>query len=100
MLLKDVMTKTVEEIGPQTSLKDAAAKMKSLDIGALPVCENDKLVGMLTDRDIAVRAVADGKDPTQTRVCDAMTSGAFWCYEDDDVRDAARIMEERQIRRL
>jgi CBS domain-containing protein len=100
MLLKDVMTKTLEEIGPQTSLKDAAAKMKSLDIGALPVCENDKLVGMLTDRDIAVRAVADGKDPRQTCVRDAMTSGAVWCYEDDDVRDAARIMEEKQIRRL
>src|SRR2546429_4045995 len=100
MLLKEVMTRSIEEIGPDTSLKDAAQKMKSLDIGALPVCENDKLIGMLTDRDIAVRAVADGKDPAQACARDAMSSGAVWCYEDDDIRDAARIMEQRQIRRL
>ena len=100
MQLKEVMTRNIEEIQPQANLQDAAAKMKSLDVGALPVCENDKLIGMLTDRDITVRAVAEGCDPRNTCVRDAMSPGAIWCYEDDDVRDAARIMEEKQIRRL
>ena len=100
MQLKEVMTRQIEEIEPQANLADAASKMKSLDVGALPVCDKDKLVGMLTDRDIAVRAVADGRDPKTTRVCDAMSPGAIWCYEDDDVREAARIMQEKQIRRL
>ena len=100
MLLKDIMTRSVEEIPPQASLRDAAQRMKSLDVGALPVCENNQLVGMVTDRDIAVRAVADGRDPSETTVLDAMTPGAVWCFEDDDVKDAARIMEQKQIRRL
>ena len=100
MLLKDIMTRSVEEIPPQATLRDAAQRMKSLDVGALPVCENNQLVGMITDRDIAVRAVADGLDPSQTTVLDAMTPGAVWCFEDDDVKDAARIMEQKQIRRL
>jgi CBS domain-containing protein len=100
MQLKEVMTRNLKEIGPQTSLRDAAEKMKSLDVGALPVCENHKLVGILTDRDIAVRAVADGRDPKQTPARDAMTTGVVYCYEDDDVLDAVRLMEEKQIRRL
>ena len=100
MQLREVMTRHIENIEPQANLADAAAKMKSLDVGALPVCDNDKLVGMLTDRDIAVRAVADGCDPTKTCVSDAMSPGAVWCYEDDDIREAARIMQEKQIRRL
>jgi CBS domain-containing protein len=100
MLLKDVMTQNLEEVGPSATLQQAAEKMRSKDIGALPVCENSKLVGILTDRDITVRAVADGKDPGQATVRDAMSEGAVWCYEDDDVKEAARIMEEKQIRRL
>jgi len=100
MLLKDVMTRNVEEIPPQMTLKDAAARMKSLDVGALPVCENNKLVGMITDRDIATRAVAEGRDPKTTRASDAMTSGVVYCYEDEDTRQAAKIMQEKQIRRL
>src|SRR2546423_11144288 len=100
MLLKDVMTRDIEEVGPGTRLQEAAERMRSMDIGALPVCQNDKLVGMLTDRDIAVRAVAAGCDPARTSVSDAMTPGAVWCYEDDDVREAVRLMEEKQIRRL
>ena len=100
MLLRDVMTRHVEEIPPQASLQDAAEKMKSLDVGALPVCENDKLIGMLTDRDIAIRSVAAGKDPKNTCVSDAMTGDVCWCYEDEDVQKAIRLMEDRQIRRL
>jgi CBS domain-containing protein len=100
MQLKQVMTTRVEDIAPQANLQQAAEKMKSLDVGALPVCDQDKLLGMITDRDIAVRAVAEGRDPKATRVSDAMSPGAIWCYDDDDVREAARIMEEKQIRRL
>jgi CBS domain-containing protein len=100
MLIKDVMTRNVEEIGSLATLQDAAEKMKSCDLGALPVCENDKLVGILTDRDIAVRAVANGQDPTQTPVYEVMTPSAIYCYEDEDIRDAAELMEQKQIRRL
>jgi len=100
MLMKDLMTKNVEEIGPGNSLSEAADKMKALDVGALPVCERDKLVGMLTDRDIATRAVASGRDPRQTPVSEAMTPHTVYCYEDDDVEDAARLMEQKRIRRL
>src|SRR4051794_23085247 len=100
MLLKDVMTRDIEDIPPDTTLKDAAKKMKWLDVGALPVCDNKQLVGMLTDRDIAVRAVAAGRDPNRTPTRDAMTPNVAYCYEDEDVRQAARIMEEKQIRRV
>ena len=100
MQLREVMTRHIEEIRPDANLKEAAEKMRSMDIGALPVCENDRLVGMLTDRDIAIRAVAEGRDPMQTCVREAMSSGTVFCYEDDDVGEAARLMEEKQIRRL
>jgi CBS domain-containing protein len=100
MLLRDVMTRNVECIPPQMKLNEAAQKMKSLDVGALPVCENGRVLGMLTDRDIAIRAVADGCDPTRTSAREMMTQGVIYCYEDDDVRDAVNTMEEKQIRRL
>ena len=100
MQVKDVMTRGAECVRPDATLQEAAQKMKSLDVGPLPVCDNDRLVGMLTDRDITVRAVAEGKDPRATRVRDAMTEGICYCFEDDDVADAARVMKERQIRRL
>jgi len=100
MQVKNVMTRGAECVRPETTLQEAAQKMKSLDVGPLPVCDNDRLVGMLTDRDITVRAVAEGKDPRATRVRDAMTEGISYCFEDDDVADAARVMKERQVRRL
>jgi len=74
--------------------------MKDLDVGPLPVCDNDRLIGMLTDRDIVVRCVAEGRDPRSTKVRDAMTEGVTWCFEDDDVEDAAGRMKQDQIRRL
>jgi len=100
MQVKDVMTKGAECVGPDATLQEAARKMKGLDVGPLPVCDNDRLVGMLTDRDITVRAVAEGKDPRSTRVREAMTEGIYYCFEDDDVADAAKLMRERQVRRL
>lgn len=100
MQLKDVMTHEVECISPEAFLKEAGEKMRALDVGALPVCSNDRLVGMITDRDIACRAVAGGMDPREARVRDCMSDQLIYCFEDEDVSEAARIMEERQIRRL
>ena len=100
MQLKDVMTRNVEVIGPEATLEDAASRMDALDIGPLPVCENDRLVGMITDRDITVRSTAMGEDPKTTHVRDAMSKDVLYCHEDDDVRDASRLMERKQVRRL
>ena len=101
MQVKDVMTRGAECVRPDDTLQAAAQKMKALDVGPLPVCgENDRLVGMLTDRDIVLRAVAEGLDARTAKVRDAMTEGITYCYEDDTVADAARCMSEEQIRRL
>jgi CBS domain-containing protein len=75
--------------------------MKDLDMGPLPVCgDNDRLVGMVTDRDITVRAVAEARDPRTTTVQDVMTPDVVYCFEDQDVREAAKLMQEHQVRRL
>lgn len=100
MLVHDVMTARAETIGPDDTLQAAAAKMRSLGVGALPVQDDDHLVGMITDRDIAVRAVALGRDPTRTPVRQAMTPQVVWCYEDQDILEAARVMEDKAIRRI
>src|SRR4051794_23160533 len=101
MQLKDIMTPKPECIRPDDTLQNAAARMRDLDVGPLPVCgDDDRLAGMITDRDIAVRAVAEGKDPRTTRVREAMTEEIIYCFEDQDVQEAARTMQERQVRRL
>jgi CBS domain-containing protein len=100
MLLRDVMTPHVEVIHPDATLREAAQKMKTLDVGPVPVCDGDRLQGMLTDRDITVRATAEGRDPNTTRVRDVMTPDVVYCFEDQDVREAAETMEQWQIRRL
>jgi len=101
MKLKDIMTAEPECIRPDATLQEAARRMRELDVGPLPVCgENDRLAGMITDRDITVRAVAEGKDPKSTTVGEAMTKDVIYCFEDQDVYEAARTMQERQIRRL
>ena len=101
MQVKQVMTPNVECTQPTATLSDAARKMRDFDIGPLPVCsDDDRLAGMITDRDIAVRAVADGLDPRTTMVRDVMTPTIIYCYEDQDVSDAAHMMEQNQIRRL
>ena len=100
MQLKDVMTPAVEVIAPEASIYEAAEKMRHLDIGPLPVCDGERLVGMLTDRDITVQAVAAGRDPRMTPVRDIMTPDVVYGFEDQDVQDAARLMEQYQIRRL
>lgn len=100
MRVSEVMTRSVQCIHADANLQEAAARMKSLDIGPLPVCEGDRLVGMITDRDITVRAVAEGEPPTVIRVRDIMTPEVLYCFDDQLVEDAARVMEDSQVRRL
>lgn len=101
MLLKDVMTPNPECIPPDATLQEAARRMRDLDVGPLPVCgDNDRLAGMITDRDIAVRAVAEGKDPKTAKVREAMSAKIIYCFEDQAMEEAARMMQQRQVRRL
>lgn len=99
MRVAEVMTRDVRLANPDQSIQDAARTMAELDAGALPVGESDRLVGMITDRDIAVRAVAEGKGP-DTRVRDVMTPDIKYCFEDEDVDEVAENMAEIQVRRL
>jgi CBS domain-containing protein len=99
MKLREIMTPDVQCVRPDDSLVDAAGLMRQLDVGALPVCEGENVIGMLTDRDIAIRAVADGCDPNRTLVRDAMTPGVVTVYEDQELKEAVRVMEKHQIRR-
>src|SRR5688572_19963063 len=101
MFIREIMTRPVECVRPNDALQEAAGKMRDLNVGSLPVCgDEDRLVGMLTDRDLAVRAVAEGWDPTSKRVSDAMSEGIVFCFDDQDVEDAAQMVREHQIRRL
>jgi CBS domain-containing protein len=101
MQVREVMTPGAECICPTNSLQQAAQRMKQLDVGTLPVCgDNDRLVGMITDRDITVRAVAEACDSRTTTVKDVMTPDVVYCFEDQDVQQAAQLMKEYQIRRL
>jgi CBS domain-containing protein len=81
-------------------LKEAAGKMKSLDVGLLPVCDGDRLQGILTDRDITIRATADGRDPRKTKVTAVMSTDLAYCLEEQEVEEAVSLMEARQIRRI
>jgi CBS domain-containing protein len=101
MQLKDIMTPNPECVRPDATLLEAARRMRDLDVGALPICgDNDRLAGVITDRDITVRAVAEGKDPKATPVREAMTEDVVYGFEDQDVADAVRVMEQKKIRRL
>lgn len=100
MQIKTIMTKHVECVAHDTTLIEAAKKMKQLDVGALPVCENDRLVGMLTDRDIVIESTSEGLDPTKNLVSQAMSSPVIYCFDDQNIADAAHLMESKQIRRI
>jgi CBS domain-containing protein len=99
MKVNEIMTQEVETVSPNETLQDAAKMMASLDAGALPVGENDQLVGMITDRDIAVRGVAKGKGP-EAKVRDVMTEEVKYCFDDQDVNEVVQNMAEIQVRRL
>lgn len=100
MNVNEIMTCNAETIDSQATLVEAAQKMKQLDVGALPVWESGELAGMITDRDITIRGVAQAKDPTKTRVNEVMTPEVFYCFADDDIHEAAELMEEKCIHRL
>jgi CBS domain-containing protein len=100
MMIRDVMTENAECTRPDATLHEAAMRMKALDVGALPVCDGDRLVGMLTDRDITIRSVAAGHDPDKHVVAEAMTQDMCYCFDDQNVSDVTRLMKERQIRRV
>ena len=101
MQVRDVMTDRVECTRPSATLHAAADRMRMLDVGSLPVCgDGERLVGMITDRDIVIRAVARGLDPKAATVEEIMTPDVTFCFDDEDIEEAARIMEEEQIRRL
>jgi CBS domain-containing protein len=100
MQIREIMSYEVELIDPNSTIRDAACKMRAEDIGALPVGENDRLIGMITDRDIVVRCVAEDRQPNQCLVREAMSKKVCYCFEDDDLAAAAHIMAEHQVRRL
>ena len=100
MQVFQAMTPDVVCVTPEATLMEAARTMKSLDIGPLPVCKGDRLLGMVTDRDITVRATAAGRDPRKTPVSDVMSTEVVCCHEADDIRVAARLMQDAQLRRL
>ncbi len=100
MLISDVMTREVESIGPDDSLQQAARMMHQFGVGTLPVVENHSVVGVVTDRDIILRAVAQGLDPAKTTVRTAMSEEVVGCFEDQEVEAAARLMQSKQIRRV
>ena len=97
--IKELMSTDVQVIGPDETIGDAAQKMQNGDFGMLPVKENDRMIGSISDRDIAIRAVATGK-ASSTKVREVMTEGIICAFEDDSVAEAAKLMSEHQIRRL
>jgi CBS domain-containing protein len=99
MIVEEIMTRNVRLLHPGDTVSDAARRMRDEDIGSLPVADGDRLVGYLTDRDIVVRGLAEGRG-MDTRVDEVMTERILYCYEDDDVEDAAENMARNQVRRL
>lgn len=96
--IREVMTRDAKLVNPNDTIQDAAKLMKQCDCGVLPVSDGDRLVGMITDRDIAVRCIADGKGPNCVR--DAMTQEVKYCFEDEDISHVCANMSEIQVRRL
>jgi CBS domain-containing protein len=100
MNVSQVMTEEVYIASPDETVQSAAQTMADLDTGVLPVGEDDRLIGILTDRDITTRLVAAGRDPATTVIRDVMSPQMFYCFEDEDVEEAASKMSEWQLRRL
>lgn len=98
--IADIMTRDVTTISPQESIRRAAQLMDELNVGALPVCEQDKLVGMVTDRDITVRATSAGEPADDTQVQEVMSTDVRWCFDDQPVDEVMEQMRDAQIRRV
>jgi CBS domain-containing protein len=99
MKVSEIMTRDVRLLSPDQTIREAASLMADVDVGSLPVQENDRLVGMITDRDIVIRAVAQGKS-ADTKVAEVMTKEMLYCLDTDEIDDVARNMGKAQVRRL
>lgn len=97
--IKELMSRDVQVISPEETIQEAAQQMLKGNFGMMPVGENDRMIGSISDRDITIRAVADGKD-SSTKVREVMSEGIRWAFEDDSVAAVAKLMSEHQIRRL
>ena len=97
--ISEVMTTDVEVVRPEDTLRDAARAMADLDVGSLPVCDGRKLIGMITDRDITIRAVAEGKG-ADTAVSEVMTDDVIWCTDTDSIDEVLQQMSDAQVRRI
>ena len=100
MLVREIMTTGVQFVSPEVPLKDVAQKMRDMNIGCLPVGSAEGLIGMITDRDLACRAVAEGLDAATTPAEAVMSKGVTFCFDDQEVSEAAKLMEEKRIQRL
>src|SRR5438270_846104 len=100
MRVRDLMTRDVAVLSPRDSVREAACRMDDLNVGALPVCDGSRLVGIVTDRDITVRCTAAGGRPDAIRVHEVMTDDVRWCFEDDPLEEVEQEMAEVQIRRM
>jgi len=94
------MNVEIDVVGPETTIQKAAEKMKELDIGIIPICQDHKIIGLLTDRDIILRVIAEQKDPAQTLARDVMTQDLIVACDEQDIDEAQRLMSHHQIRRL
>ena len=100
MNISEIMSGSVDLMDPDTTVRDAAKRLRDADVGALPVGKDDRLVGMITDRDVTVRGVAGDKDPDASVVDEIMSESVYYCFEDEDASRAAEVMAEHQVRRL
>jgi CBS domain-containing protein len=100
MKVREIMTSNVECLSPESNLREIAQKMKSLDVGFIPVCENDRLVGTVTDRNIVIRAIAESRDINNTQARGVMTRDIVYAFEDEDVKDVAEKMRDKDVRRI
>lgn len=100
MKVKDMMHKGAEYVAPNAKLETIAKKMRDYDVGSIPVCDGGKVVGIVTDRDIAIRALANGKDVAKLEAKDVMSKDVIFCRDNENAEDAIRIMEDNQVRRL
>ena len=100
MKIAEIMTRNVRVVSPDRTIQEAARLMDEMNVGVLPVCDGRRLRGMVTDRDITVRATAAGLPPDTTRVRDIMSDNVWWCFDDDDVDHIVELMSDHQIRRL
>jgi CBS domain-containing protein len=99
MKISEIMTTNVECVSPETSISELAEKMKALDVGFLAVCQDDRIAGTVTDRDIVIRGLASSTD-IKSMAADVMSKDVHWCYETDDIKDVAKKMREKEVRRM